>query len=156
MDIGHIRSSVYNGAMLVNDATPFHGDKVIIADVTFETRHWYDFLSTNENRVAGGMFGGTTVAMQRVYREYYATLETNIKDSQYVGNYQIVMFRTCSQNYKICKIPQPDTLSHCNLWASSAYMSQCNAWIYVLLFLPQQSHVSCNPMSDISGNIEIS
>jgi hypothetical protein len=141
MDIGHLRDSIYNGYngnMLINDATPFYGDKVLIADATYETTSFWNPFTVNENRVAAGMFGGTTAAMLRFYSEYYKTLDLDMKAGLFVGNDQIVFFRTCMRNDGICKLLQPTAMGHCYPWLHVEYMSNCNVWIYMSSFLKQK------------------
>ena len=125
MDIGFMRDRVHNGEWVVADASPFDQDKVLMLDVTTLTRNYLlDMLFVNENRIGGGMFGGTTTSIQRYYSEYYKTLDADVKTHRFVGKEQVIMFRTCERVHDLCSKIFPNSK-----------LSSDDPWFYMVPFL---------------------
>ena len=109
VDMGCFRQNGYNGEWMVNDATPFKGDRVLALDVTLETRHVvYDLFLENDNRMGGGIFGGSITAMQMFYTQYYKTLNEAIASHSFVGKEQPLFWNTCKREKELCHMITPD------------------------------------------------
>ena len=108
IDIGSLRHSGYNGQLIVTDATPFREDKVLMIDTMAATARFLDLFVTNENKLSGAMFGGTTTAMNRYYNEYYKTLSLGVQSNEFVGKDQLLISRTCARVSGLCSIIVPN------------------------------------------------
>jgi len=125
MDIGCLQQTGYNGDWMVTDATPFHSDKVLMLDVTAMTSNVFlDTFFVNENRIGGGIFGGTIAAMLRFSDEYYKTLSLGAELLQFVGKDQPLMFRTCERVHDLCSKIFPNSK-----------LSSDDPWFYMVPFL---------------------
>jgi hypothetical protein len=78
---------------------------VLMLDITaMSANFFYDRFTENENRIGGGLLGGTTAAMENFHSEYYKTVATDIGEKRFVGVEQIEMWRTCQRVPTLCNI----------------------------------------------------
>jgi hypothetical protein len=111
VDIGSFRHDAYNGQYMVNDATPFDGDRVLSLDVTPLVRDAIlDLFVDNDNRFGGTIFGGSIAAMQKFYIAFYKTLDQAMTPSAFVGKDQPLLWQTCVREKGLCNMIIPDVL----------------------------------------------
>jgi galactoside 2-L-fucosyltransferase 1/2 len=110
VDIGILRHTRYNGMSLITDSLMFNEDKVLMLDITTLTRNYIlDVFRENEDRVGSHVFGGSLIAMERFYLEYYETISSGSYTEKFVGNDEFNMWRTCQRINDICSLIVPDS-----------------------------------------------